>query len=47
MIASTNLVIDLGMVLQMLMGWRFVLAVLMCGGLIVCVVWFKFSIHRP
>lgn len=47
MIASTNLVIELGIVLWMLMGWRFVLAELVGAFVIVGVLWAIFAVHPP
>lgn len=47
MTASTNLVIELGIVLWILMGWRFVLAELIGAFAIVAVVWAIFAVHEP
>lgn len=47
MIASTNLVIELGIVLWMLMGWHFVLAELVGAFVILGVIWLIFAIHPP
>jgi uncharacterized membrane protein YraQ (UPF0718 family) len=47
MIASTNLVVELGMVLWILMGWRFVLAEAVGAFVMVGIVWLIFAIHRP
>ncbi len=47
LIASTNLVIELGIVLWMLMGWRFVLAELVGAIVMVAAVWGIFVIHPP
>jgi hypothetical protein len=47
MIASTNLVVELGIVLWMLMGWRFVLAELLGAIVMVAAVWGIFAIYPP
>jgi hypothetical protein len=47
LIASTNIVIELGIVLWMLMGWRFVLAELLGAIVMVAAVWAIFAIHPP
>ena len=47
LIASTNVVIELGIVLWMLMGWRFVLAELLGAIVMVAVVGGIFAVHPP
>jgi uncharacterized membrane protein YraQ (UPF0718 family) len=47
MIASTNLVVELGIVLYLLMGWRFVLAEFVGAFVMVGVVWLIFAVHSP
>jgi len=47
MIASTNLVVELGIVLWILMGWRFVLAELIGAFVMTAAVSLIFLIHRP
>jgi uncharacterized membrane protein YraQ (UPF0718 family) len=47
LIASTNLVIELGIVLWLLMGWRFVLAEVVGAFVMVVVAWAIFVIHPP
>jgi uncharacterized membrane protein YraQ (UPF0718 family) len=47
MIASTNLVVELGIVLWILMGWRFVLAEIIGAFVMVAAIWVLFAIHRP
>ena len=47
LIASTNLVIELGIVLCLLMGWRFVLAELVGAFAMVAVAWAIFDIRPP
>ncbi len=47
LIASTNLVIELGIVLWMLMGWRFVLAELVGAFVMVGAIWAIFAMHPP
>lgn len=47
MIASTNLVVELGIVLCLLMGWRFLIAELAGAFVMVGVVWLIFTISPP
>jgi uncharacterized membrane protein YraQ (UPF0718 family) len=47
MVASTNLVVELGIVLWILMGWRFVLAELVGAFVMVAVVWLIFIVYPP
>src|SRR5947207_2961778 len=47
MFASTNLVIELGAVLWLLMGWRFVLAEVVGAFVLIGVMWFLMSIFFP
>ncbi len=47
LVASTNLVIELGIVLWLLMGWRFVLAEVVGCFMMVGVIWIIFAIHQP
>lgn len=47
MIASTNLMVELGIVLYILMGWRFVPAEFVGAFVMVGVVWLIFGIHPP
>src|SRR2546421_1523147 len=47
MFASTNLVIELGAVLWLLMGWRFVFAEVVGAFVLIGVMWFLMSIFFP
>src|SRR2546423_9178728 len=47
MFASTNLVIELGAVLWLLMGWRFVLAEIIGAFVLIGVMWLLMSIFFP
>ncbi|MFN2475202.1 MAG: permease [Chthoniobacterales bacterium] len=47
LLASTNLVVELGIVLWMLMGWRFVLAELIGSFVMVAIMWLLVSVTSP
>src|SRR5689334_18739395 len=47
MFASTNLVIELGAVLWLLMGWRFVLAEVIGAFVLIAVMWLLITIFLP
>src|SRR5438270_10907311 len=47
MFASTNLVIELGAVLWLLMGWRFVLAEVIGAFVLIGIIWLLMSVFFP